>query len=284
MPVDFRCSTASRLDAEPMAGTAPTDRAFLLVEYAGAWGRDAPSLLAEHVRVPDGVRPQLIRRHRAAGSGGVRVFVAWLVADRFEVETTRLADLSELATLDLGALAEGRSPGLAPYPGLLWLVCTNGRRDVCCAETGRPVAAALAGSWPEATWETTHLGGHRFAGTLLALPTGITLGRLDPATAVLGCRAVAGGAHPVASSRGRAGLPGAVQAAELHLLSRLGAPVTLIGSRTEGDRTFATFDRGTVVVETTPGPPRRQSCADLRTKPAPAHVVVGCEPAGCEPG
>lgn len=274
MPDDFRCSTASRLDAEPMAGTAPTERAFLFVEYAGAWGRDAPSLLSEHVDVPAGIRAQLIRRHRAVGSGGLTVFATWREADRFTVETTQLESLLDLPDLDLTALAEGRSPGLTPYDDLLWLVCTNGRRDLCCAEIGRPVTAALVDVWPDQTWETTHLGGHRFAGTLLALPSGITLGRLDPATAVLGCRAVADGSHPVATSRGRAGVPGAVQAAELHLLAELGEPVVLEQALVHGDRTEATFDRGRVVVKTTTGPPRRQSCADPKTKPAPEYSVV----------
>ena len=274
MPDDFRCSTASRLDDEPLAGTAPTDRAFLFVEYAGAWGRDAPSMLTEHVVVPDGIRPQLIRRHRGQSRHGLTVFAAWLDGDRFAVETTRLSSLAELSGLDLAALAEGRSPGLTPHDDLLWLVCTNGRRDVCCAELGRPVTATLAQSWPAETWETTHLGGHRFAATLLALPSGITLGRLDPASALQGCREVAAGAHPVARSRGRAGLPGAVQAAELHLVGELGRPVTLTGVRVEGDRTEVTSDAGTVVVRTTRGQPRRQSCADLKTKPAAEYVVV----------
>jgi hypothetical protein len=274
VPDDFRCSTASRLDGEPMGGTAPTERAFLFVESPGAWGRDAPSLLSEHVVVPAGVRAQLIRRHRATTPGGLTVFAAWRDGDAFTVETTRLRSLGELADLDLAALGEGRSPGLMPHDDLLWLVCTTGRRDLCCAEIGRPVTAALVEVWPDQTWETTHLGGHRFASTLLALPSGVTLGRLDPVTAVLGCRGVADGVHPVLASRGRAGVPGAVQAAELHLLAELGAPVSLEQVHVVGDRTEVTFDRGLVVVETTTGPPRRQSCADLTTKPAPHYRVV----------
>jgi hypothetical protein len=275
---EFRCSVSSRLRQDSMAGTAPVDRALLFVEYAGSWGRDAPALLAEHIQVPGGVRAQLIRRHRDRGAQRgpdiVNVFVAWREGAAFRVQTTRLSGLAELAGLDLAALAEGRSPGLTPYDGPLWLVCTNGSRDVCCAETGRPVTAALAGVWPEQTWETTHLGGHRFSGTLLALPSGITLGRLDPASAVLGCTAIAAGHHPVEFSRGRAGWPGAVQAAELHLLAEVGPPLVLTGTTVLGDRTEVRFDRASAVVRTTSGPPVRQSCADLKTTPAPVHVVT----------
>ena len=39
------------------------------------------------------------------------------------------------------------------------------------------MAAALTEQWPAQTWETTHLGGHRFAATLLAM---ITNGVLSP--------------------------------------------------------------------------------------------------------
>jgi hypothetical protein len=285
---DFRCSAASRLDDEPMPGTAPTERAFLLVEYAGPWGRDAPSILRDHVGVPAGVRPQLIRRHRAGAPSAVphlTVYAAWLAADEeWRVETTTVAGLPELAGLDLAALAEGRSPGLAPYDDLLWLVCTNGRRDLCCAEIGRPVTTALAARWPEQTWETTHLGGHRFAGTLLALPSGITLGRLDPATAVGACEEVAAGGHPLAFSRGRAGRPGGVQVGELALLERYGAQLTFTGTSTgvladgsdgsEGQTTEVRCDQGSVTVVASVGPPRRQSCADLATKPTRSYRVL----------
>lgn len=65
----------------------------------------------------------------------------------------------------------------APEPQLL--VCTHARRDVCCAVAGRPVALAGAKTHPKQTWECTHLGGHRFAGTALVLPSGHGFARLQ---------------------------------------------------------------------------------------------------------
>ena len=128
-----------------------------------------------------------------------------------------------------------RDPGLAAYDEPLWLVCTNGRRDRCCTEAGRPVAAALAGSWPEATWETTHLGGHRFAATLLALPSGVALGRLDAGSAVGACRDLEAGRVPVDLTRGRVGTPPRAQVAELHLRRELGEPALDAVRATEVD-------------------------------------------------
>lgn len=281
---DFRCSAASLSDGEPIAGTAPTDPIWLLVEYAGAWGRKAvaESRLDEDVRSfldgLAGVRVQLIRSHGGVQGPGVRVFVASLGADP-RVWTTVLEDIRDVLDLDVGALAAGA--GLAPYDlaaGLLWFVCTNGRRDLCCAEKGRPITTALAARWPEGTWETTHLGGHRFSGTLLALPAGLTLGRLDVESAVAACTGIERGVVPVALTRGRAGLSGEAQFAELHVRTERG----LVGldevtvTDVDGEAVTLRTPGGDVVVriETTTGVPRRQSCADLKTKSASVFRVI----------
>ena len=183
-----------------MGGTAPDESAWLFVEYAGPWGRKAvaesrlPDDVREFLAGLDGIRVQLVRRHGGVSGPGVRVFTARLGAEP-GVWTTVLADVAEVPTLDLAR--PDADPRLTAYDAPLWLVCTNGRRDLCCAETGRPVAAALAARWPDATWETTHLGGHRFAGTLLALPSGYALGRLDARH----------GRHRVQGARGRSAAP-----------------------------------------------------------------------------
>ena len=164
-----------------------------------------------------------------------------------------------------------------PYGDPLWLVCTNGRRDLCCAELGRPVTSSLAGRWPEETWETTHLGGHRFSATLLALPSGITLGRLDPDSAVDACVAIEAGRVPVPLTRGRAGQPGRAQVAELHLRRELRIDriedLVVVGVEDETVRIAARGSTYDVQVEQSLGEPRRQSCADLTMKPAPVYAV-----------
>lgn len=282
VPADFRCAAASLTDREPMAGTAPTDVAWLFVEYAGSWGRRAvaESRLPDEVRVfldgIDGVRVQLIRRHGGVSGPGVRVFAAHL-GDRPRIWTTVLDDVTDLLDLDVTALAAGDDPGLTPHDGPLWLVCTNGRRDLCCARLGRPIASALAARWPEATWETTHLGGHRFSGTLLALPAGVALGRLDPETAVAACHQLEGGRLPVADARGGSGLPPRAQVADLHLRRELGLDEigALTGHRVDGDEVTLRAGDTTYVVRVTEsrGEPRRQSCADLATKPVGVYAV-----------
>ncbi|GAB2865721.1 sucrase ferredoxin [Nocardioides pacificus] len=298
-PSAFRCSAASAGDAEPLAGTAPTDTAWLLVEHAGPWGRQAvaESRLPAEVRAFLGgladVRVQLIRRHAGAVSSGVRVFAGVLGPEGAQVETALLDDVSRLLDLDVAGLAAGRLPGaaagFAPYDEGLWLVCTNGRRDLCCADLGRPVTAVLCERWPEQTWETSHLGGHRFAATLLALPSGVALGRLDPVSAVEACAELADGEHPGAWSRGRAGVSGAAQVAEVHVREQLGVSalgavrvvdVAATGREAESAVTVEVAgEPWRVVVRTGVGAAQRQSCADLKTKPAATYDVVSCQPA-----
>lgn len=278
----FRCSVAAA--AEPLAGSAATDGAFLLVENAGPWGRKAlaESRLPEPVRTglaeraeAAGVRVQLIRRHgRTPASGGIRVFLVYADPQAPWAETTVLAEPEELLDLDLAALAAGERPGLDPHEQPLLLVCTNGRRDACCAELGRPLVAAVTGAHAELTWETTHVGGHRFAGAMLVLPHGLAYGRVLPEDGVrLGDLALAGRLDPLLL-RGRAAYPAPVQAAEVALLERLGldgvAALALVGVDTHGDLTRVRFGVDGVAheveVEAVAGPAVRQSCADDKVK------------------
>ena len=250
MTDDFRCSLASAADDEPMAGTAPTATELLLVETPGPWGRDAvtenrlPEAVREHLAGLSGTKVLLVRRYGGGDGPGTRVFHARREGGRFAVTSAVLERPEDVVPLDLGELA--------PYDGPLWLVCTNGRRDLCCADVGRAVVAELAREWPEGTWETTHLGGHRFAGTLLALPSGLNLGRLDPEGAVEACRAVERGEVPLDLCRGRAGSTPEEQVRELHVLGG-GSP--------------------DVDVVAVPGPVRRQSCGDPKTKPTTRFEV-----------
>lgn len=274
----FRCAAASFADAEPMAGTAPTETSYLFVEHPGPWGRKAvdESRLPDEVRhhlaalSASGVRVQLVRRYGGRSGPGIRVFTADLAGPP-TIHAAVLDDVRHLLDLD-------EATDLTVYDDLLWLVCTNGRRDQCCAETGRPVARALAERWPEQTWETTHLGGHRFAATLLALPSGVTLGRLDEGTARAACARIAAGGHPVAHSRGLAGLDPRAQVADLHLREHLGLDVldAVRTRRADGDVVVATTRDATyrVTVAQEADVLRRQSCADLTTKAAPVYRVA----------
>ncbi|MFJ2604337.1 MULTISPECIES: sucrase ferredoxin [unclassified Streptomyces] len=196
------CSTVSRQLDEPLAGTAATASTWLLLEQPGPWGVKAltsshldPVLgqALEAAAEGTGVRVALIRRPgRHADSGGPserRVYAAHTVPGRAWLRSATTRDPRELLALDLGALGAGDHRGFDAVLGgqahtgdPLALVCTNGKRDRCCALLGRPLAAELSASGAKGVWEVTHLGGHRFSPTLLVLPYGYAYGRAEAHT------------------------------------------------------------------------------------------------------
>lgn len=103
-----------------------------------------------------------------------------LVADVDDDTDLLRLDLVSAANGDLGGV-ERSLPGLHQTEPIV-LICTNGRRDVCCAIRGRPVAAAGDAARPDRVWECSHTGGHRFSPTGVLLPWGRTLARLDDTT------------------------------------------------------------------------------------------------------
>jgi len=105
----------------------------------------------------------------------------------------------------------------------LYLGCTHGKRNVCCARLGGLLAQALAARHPGPVWETTHVGGHRFAANLVLLPHGLYYG---PVTVVLAAAAIDAYQRRsvvVDRYRGRAGQPQAEQEAEYARLAEGGA-------------------------------------------------------------
>jgi hypothetical protein len=229
----LRCSAVAGAIGEPLAGTAATARSWLCLEQPGPWGRDA--LSASHLdpgvshelaalAAGSGVRIALIRRpghhpdrHRPVPR---HVYLAHTAPGRTWLERAMVGDPKELLDLDFHRAGAGE-PGLLGerVTDPLLLVCTNGRRDVCCALQGRPVAAALASMHGDAVWECTHLGGHRFAPTAVLLPTGYAYGRLDAAA---GARLLDRANVVTENCRGRSTWPAAGQVAELAVRERTG--------------------------------------------------------------
>lgn len=228
----FRCSGASEGIDEPIAGTASTVRGLLLVECPGGWGADALT----GSRLPDAVkrwlrdvqrlhrvRPLLIRGHgRQRTRDGVRVFAGHVGRSEPFLEATVLADVGEVVDLPVSGLAAGERPGLTPFDDPLFLVCTHGRHDACCAERGRPLCKALHDVAPDQTWEVSHIGGDRFAPNVLVLPEGLYYGRLTPEDAPEFVETVRSGRLDLDHLRGRCAFPFALQAAEVFLRRETG--------------------------------------------------------------
>ena len=130
------------------------------------------------------MRPLLIRRPDRSAVDGHRVFAAYADPVRPWLESGTVDDLHDVLDLDLFGLRAGRTSGLARDESSIFCVCTHGKHDTCCAERGRPAAAALEAAHRDHTWEVSHIGGDRFAGNMLVLPHGLYYGRIDAVTAL----------------------------------------------------------------------------------------------------
>lgn len=224
------CSMRSREVGEPIAGSAVASTAvWIVLEHRASWGAKAvadsklPEAVKERLMAWEreivGARVQLARRH-GRNDGPLRFWVgvsdlgaSHLVEHTLDsVEALLQLDVpAQVAALRRGEPIEGARAAAEP----LVLVCTNGRRDVCCAKLGVPVAQALRGQAGVEVWQTTHLGGHRFAATLLCLPEGLCYGRIEPDHAPALTEAIrARRVFQLDRLRGRTALTEAEQAAE----------------------------------------------------------------------
>lgn len=233
------CSESSSQAGERLGGTAPPVLTWLVVEHDGPWGRVA----LQDADLDPGVRGSL-QRLAAAGVGvllarrpGSRrgaprpsspeVLLARTASGGMLMRRAAALDLTTIAGWDAARVAQGSLPPIGPIDDRpILLVCTQGRRDACCARDGRALLASLVATSPEAgaidgasveIWESSHIGGHRLAPVTLALPSGAVHGRVAPEEARALRAAVS--RHQVLPThlRGRSALPGPLQAAEVAL-------------------------------------------------------------------
>ncbi|MEU9830738.1 sucrase ferredoxin [Streptosporangium sp. NPDC048047] len=241
-------------DLPVLASATVGARFWLLIEHSGPWASHL-----EDCRLPEeihalirraqslGVRPQLIRRpgHRKPVPGGIHVMVADATAPEPWIAEGVIAGPSDL---DMDALVAGVVPEsciLVSEP--VFLVCTHAKRNACCARIGLPLARSLAEVLPDRIWETSHVGGDRYAANLVCLPHGLYYGSMSQAAAIAVVDAYRSGEVILDRFRGRAGIPEPSQAAEHFIRAHTGelsvGGVAVESSRSDGVTTEA-FVRG----------------------------------------
>jgi hypothetical protein len=181
------CAEEAVERGDPLPGTASRISGWLLVEYGGHWPYEpldstvfAGGLrerLAAQLAEVAGSRLFLVKRPGEGRRDQVSVLYGTTPGRfrRFE-----LATHGGLGELDLVAmLRDGEGPG-DPVGHPLLLVCAHGVRDRCCAKYGQELCRNLSGLAPDGwVWQTSHVGGDRFAGNLVILPEGLYFGRCD---------------------------------------------------------------------------------------------------------
>ncbi|MDQ1558913.1 MAG: hypothetical protein QOD32_1973 [Pyrinomonadaceae bacterium] len=268
----FYCSDLSRASGERSFGTASVGEVWLLVEYREAWGTHAledsalPAVVKRHLNnfcqtVPR-ARLLFVKRERVRPEPPV-CFVVRCRERAPSIERFELNTYEDLLQFDLAALAAGGAPGGVKLETPLYLVCTHGKRDKCCAKFGYALYKSLrageasgdgegeaagdsdseasgVGGDGKATgaggnssggetavdsdvegggriWQSSHVGGDRFAANLVCFPHGLFYAHV---TEDAGRRIVAEYAHrrlTLEGYRGRACYSYPVQAAEFFI-------------------------------------------------------------------
>ena len=203
------CSQVSQANGEDPIGSAPQVDHWLLVEVKQPWTttmfvdhpvisraiatvktlsykRGVVLMLAAIAPDPDYSKPGLIRviyYHRPA-----RKFAAYAKQEFLIPED----QASQLVFALLDRLL-GKTVDLAPFIAYQqntqdlreMLVCTHTQVDLACGRFGTPLYRQLRKTYGQPNqslrvWQSSHFGGHRFAPTLIDLPTGQVWGHLKP--------------------------------------------------------------------------------------------------------
>jgi hypothetical protein len=204
-PKSRLCSVVSKAAREDPAGCGKPFVGYLGIEVAPSWNHD----VTESPGFPEGLREAV---KRAQDAGVIGKFTALFPDPVYSREGYARAlylhkppgpfvtyDRSEYAVPEgeivplVEALAEGQD-GLSRFERYEEdtsrvrdiLVCTHGSHDACCGKFGYPVYETLRYGYAGASkrqlrvWRTSHIGGHRFAPTLIDFPEGRYWGNLEP--------------------------------------------------------------------------------------------------------
>lgn len=231
------CSDLAREADARLYGSAVQVEVWLLLEYPRPWkpkaleDNDLPTDVNRHLAelpllmAEAGVklRIQFVKQAASAGIECPRAFIADGRAAHLQLTEGRFEDYQGFGAITADDLLAARLPGARVVDEEILLVCTNGQRDLCCARFGLPLYEALAFEYGQRVWQTTHVGGHRYAPNLICLPSGLVYGHVAPEAGVALVQNHDRGEVALDKLRGRAGFNPAAQAAEYFIRTELGA-------------------------------------------------------------
>lgn len=297
----LRCSTIARKSEEPLYGTAPVSKGWILLEQPGAWGPDAlsessidPEVGAEFTRLSKAHDFRILLIRRSAGRPSTSTqscFLARSAQGETWMERLELAGAVNLLDIDPEVLKSPTPPGLGEPADHLWAVCTHGRRDPCCAEYGRRVIRISTETGDEGfthgLWESSHQAGHRFAANLALFPHGLFYGQVEPHGARTIVESYKDGRLILDGYRGRSAFDQVTQAAD-YLVRRQDSFVGIddlvpTGKSDLGDGRYdVTFDGPTgplhIRLEVTEGQMRPESCNKPKLTPVKLYHQLEVEP------
>lgn len=175
------CLTFAQSANEPLLGTAQRNAChFVMAAPKSSWAarpEEMDGAIGSFARLVEPLKGQAIFSLIHGEADGT----VWLFPHGYRFEKLAPEQYEQLIESVLNG--EINLPHVSLPPDERWiLVCTHGKRDLCCGKWGAPVLQALrdAASLGLHVWESSHLGGHRFAGTMVVHPFNHWYGWVTP--------------------------------------------------------------------------------------------------------
>tara|TARA_Y100000590_G_scaffold76719_2_gene84920 strand:+ start:1744 stop:2706 length:963 start_codon:yes stop_codon:yes gene_type:complete len=198
MEKQLTCSSFSESVGEQIFGTAPMWNWCICIEAPFPWQSNVlqSNFFQKHLLIDDltwfsdnmpGLRIQAINADDNHTKDSIRVLsfkeqdnhivkTEYLFPEfEFKKHILALINGTDQQSLDIYAKKEQNTQD--------YLICTHGNRDFCCGFWGYQLYKELSESYSSESirfWRTSHLGGHRFAPTLLSLDDARYWGRIKP--------------------------------------------------------------------------------------------------------
>ena len=246
------CAAESSASDEPLAASASRIDHWIVLEYRGLWERDvlggslfSPELkahLREQLRALAHARLLFVKKPERRGYGRRQLYFGSSRPGEERFFQLEVDHQEDLRGFDFVRALGSDTPGL-PVEHPLLVVCTHGKRDRCCAKYGQPLYDALRRETETGhVWQSTHVGGDRFAGNVVVLPQGLYYGRVGPGDVGRLLAAHAAGRVDLDRYRGRSAYSFPLQAAEHAIREAEGLvgidDLALVGSERMGEATW----------------------------------------------
>lgn len=292
----YACEHSQQVN-EPFFATAPRAETWILLEYPRPWSAEAypasdiPTGVKAHIDAQIALMPfpriQLIARsHNQSELANLSLYVIHAGFQSQRVRHFTLPTYENLRDLPLAEIAAGEREQGEIITEPVYIVCTNGKRDVCCSRHGLGLFNALREHGGEHVWQSNHIGGHRFAGTLVTFPYGLYYGRVAPEDVTALANATARGKVLLSHVRGRACLESVIQAAEYYLhreSGQMALDAFMLCDVEPADKHWHVwFERGTQRYQVTVGKVMSSfeifaDSASSEKKPVPEYPLIGFE-------
>jgi len=221
------CSQLSIESSEQLFATSPVVHYWYLLEFNEQWEEDAfnNSRLSKDIKKKiteltshkPYSRLQLIKKTKR-DRNNLKLFIAITKENQKELYSIDIADYEEILNLNPYNLFDSANQQTQQ----IILVCTHNSYDKCCGKYGKEVYKYLSIKEKDFDiWQTTHLGGHRFAANILMLPEGLYFGRVNSESFIHIKNEYSNNKIYLDSLRGKCYYKKEIQASEYYLRSKL---------------------------------------------------------------